>query len=131
MNKVLLIVALLLPGVANAAPLTGVFQTEPGDSGGVLHVGMASCADDAALTCGTILRAYKADGTANTDYKHLGKPIVWAMTDSGNGTWGNGKIWAPDRDKIYASKMSINGDMLQVKGCVAFICRTQNWVPVP
>ncbi|PCJ76981.1 MAG: imidazoleglycerol-phosphate dehydratase [Rhodobacteraceae bacterium] len=131
MKKVLMIVALLLPSFAYAAPLTGVFQTEPGDEGGVLHVGMAPCADDAALTCGTILRAYKADGTANTEYEHLGKPIVWAMSDGGNGKWGGGKIWAPDRDKTYASKMSMNGNMLQVKGCVAFICRTQNWIPVP
>jgi uncharacterized protein (DUF2147 family) len=131
MKKTLLAIALFLPGLANADALTGVYQTEPGDEGGVLHVGMAPCADDPALTCGTILRAYKADGSANTEYEHLDKPIVWAMENSGNGRWGSGKIWAPDRDKTYASKMSLNGNILQVKGCVAFICRNQNWVAVP
>lgn len=131
MKKILMTIALILPSFANAGALTGVFQTEPGDTGGFLHVGMEPCADDAALTCGTILRAYKADGSANTDYEHLGKPIVWAMEDRGNGKWGSGKIWAPDRDKTYDSRMALNGNVLQVKGCVAFICRNQNWVNVP
>lgn len=131
MKKILLAIAMVLPGIANAAALTGVYQTEPGDSGGFLHVGMAPCADDAALTCGTILRAYTADGSQDNAYEHLGKAIVWAMEDRGNGSWGSGKIWAPDRDKTYDSKMALNGKILQVKGCVAFICRNQNWIVVP
>ena len=131
MKKVLLALALVLPGFANAETLTGVFQTEPGDTGGFLHVAMAPCADNAELTCGTILRAYAADRTQDNEYEHLGKPIVWAMEGLSNGKWGGGKIWAPDRDKTYASKMSLNGNILQVKGCVAFICRNQDWVNVP
>lgn len=130
-KKILMIIALVLPGFVNAETLTGVFQTEPGDSGGFLHVGMAPCADDAALTCGTILRAYHADGSANIGYEHVGKPIVWAMQDRGNGKWGRGKIWAPDRDKTYDSNMRMKSNMLVVKDCVAIICRNQNWVPVP
>ena len=124
-------IALVLPSLANAGALSGVYQTEPGDTGGFLHVGMAPCADDAALTCGTILRAYTADGSQDNEYEHLGKPIVWAMEDRGNGRWGRGKIWAPDRDKTYDSKMALNGKFLAVKGCVAFICRNQNWIVVP
>ena len=131
MKRILLALALVLPGFATAGALTGVFQTEPGDSGGFLHVGMAPCVDDVELTCGTILRAYTVDGAQDNEYEHLGKPIVWAMEDRGNGRWGRGKIWAPDRDKTYDSKMSMNGNVLQVKGCVAFICRNQNWINVP
>lgn len=131
MKKLLLALALAIPTLVNAEVLTGVYQTEPGDSGGVLHVQMAACADDPALTCGTIIRAYSADGTQDNEYQHLGKPIVWAMVDAGNGKWAKGKIWAPDRDKTYSSKMALNGDFLSVKGCVAFICRNQNWIVVP
>lgn len=131
MKKILLALALVVPGIANSATLSGVYQTEPGDSGGVLHVQMAPCVDDAALTCGTILRAYSADGSLNADYEHLGKPIVWAMPDKGGDKWGKGKIWAPDRDKTYDSHMALEGNILKVKGCVAFICRNQNWVAVP
>lgn len=130
MKKILLALALVVPSLANAGTLSGVYQTEPGDTGGVLHVEMAACADDGALTCGTILRAYNADGKQDNAYEHLGKPIVWAMADRGSSKWGKGKIWAPDRDKVYDSKMSFSGNVLQVKGCIAFICRTQNWVVV-
>ena len=131
MKKILLAIALVLPSLANAGALSGVYQTEPGDTGGFLHVGMAPCADDTVLTCGTILRAYTADGSQDNEYEHLGKPIVWSMEDRGNGKWGRGKIWAPDRDKTYDSKMALNGNILAVKGCVAFICRNQNWIVVP
>ncbi|MEO0924159.1 MAG: DUF2147 domain-containing protein, partial [Pseudomonadota bacterium] len=37
---------------------------------------------------------------------------------------------APDRDKVYKSKMSLSGNALKVSGCVAVICRSQNWVRV-
>ncbi|MEE9454397.1 MAG: DUF2147 domain-containing protein [Paracoccaceae bacterium] len=127
MKRLIIIAALLLPGMAGADVVSGVFQTQPGDSGGFLHVKMAACANDATLTCGTILRAYHADNSAHTDYEHLGKPIVWDMQDQGDGHWGDGKIWAPDRDKTYNSKMQMQGNLLTVKGCVAFICRGQTW----
>lgn len=131
MKKILLALALVIPSFATSGTLSGVYQTEPGDSGGVLHVEMAPCADDAALTCGTILRAYDKDGVQDSAYEHLGKPIVWAMPDKGNNKWGKGKIWAPDRDKTYDSHMALEGNILKVKGCIAFICRNQNWVTVP
>ena len=131
MKKLLLAAALLIPGIANAGVLNGVYQSEPGDAGKFIHVEMGACADDAALTCGTIIRAYNADGSLDPTNVNIGKPIVWAMEDRGNGRWSSGKIWAPDRNKTYDSKMSVNGNILQVKGCVAFICRDQNWVNVP
>lgn len=127
MKRLVLAAALALPTLANAEVVSGVFQTQPGDSGGFLHVQMGPCASNAALTCGTILRAYSEDRSANTEYENIGKPIVWDMEDRGNGNWGHGKIWAPDRDKTYNSKMNLNGNQLTVEGCVAIICRGQTW----
>lgn len=127
MKRILFAVALLVPGLANAGVLSGVFQTEPGDTGKFVHVQMGACAGDASLTCGTIIRAYNPDGSSDNANENIGKPIVWDMADNGNGTWGAGKIWAPDRDKTYNSKMNLNGNLLTVKGCVAFICRGQTW----
>ena len=45
------------------------------------------------------------------------------MKSKGNGKYGGGKIWAPDRDKTYSSKLVLSGDQLQVKGCILIICR--------
>ncbi len=130
MKKLLLMIALLLPGLANAAVLTGVFQTAPGDTGKFLHVQMGPCADDASKTCGTIIRVYNADASMDTESENIGKPIVWDMEDKGNGKWGGGKIWAPDRDKTYNSKMRIEGNLLKVEGCVAIFCRSMTWQKV-
>ena len=127
MKKLFLMIALLLPGLANAAVLTGVYQTEPGDTGSFLHVELGPCADNAELTCGTIIRKYNADATMDPAYENLGKPIVWNMEDKGNGKWGGGKIWAPDRDKTYNSKMTLEGNLLKVEGCVAIFCRAMTW----
>ena len=116
-------------GVA-AQDIGGLWQTEPGDSGGVLHVAIAPCG---AEVCGTIQSAFAADGTRSADYPHLGKPIIWDMAADGAGQWKGGSIWAPDRDKVYGARMEFeSADRLKVSGCVAggLICRGQVWLRV-
>lgn len=127
MKKYLLIAALALPTYATAGTLTGVYQTEPGDTGKFAHVEMAPCASNASLTCGTMIRAYNPDGSADNGNANIGRLMVWDMEDKGNGSYGNGKIWDPSKDKVYNSKMSLSGNALTVKGCIAFICRGQTW----
>ncbi len=131
MKKALFALALALPGMANAGVLSGTFQTAPGDSGNFLHVEIGPCSSNASLTCGTIVRKYNADGSLDSAYENLGKPIIWDMVDQGNGHWGKGKIWAPDRDKTYNSKMTLNGNKLKVEGCVLIFCRSQTWQMLP
>ena len=43
---------------------------------------------------------------------------------------GKGKIWQPSTDKVFASKMTLEGDTLYVSGCVAIICKKQTWTRV-
>ena len=58
----------------------------------------------------------------------IGRDIILGMQIKGNGKYAGGTIWAPDTDKTYSSKMTLEGDALVVKGCVAvFLCRGQNW----
>ena len=45
----------------------------------------------------------------------------------GGGSYSGGKIWAPDTDKTYRSKMTLSGNALKVSGCVGPICRGQTW----
>ena len=52
------------------------------------------------------------------------------MAADGGGKYSGGKIWAPDRDKTYRSKMELSGDRLKVSGCVGPICRGQTWARV-
>lgn len=52
--------------------------------------------------------------------------VLWA------GAAGTGMAWAADRDKTYASTMTLSGDTLAVAGCVlgGLICRSQAWTRV-
>ena len=69
------------------------------------------------------------NGNASSEYEHLGKQLIWDMGVDGGGYYSGGKIWAPDADKTYKSKMSLDGNTLTVKGCVAggLVCRGQDW----
>lgn len=118
---------LLSPFALAVDPAVGVWQTEPGDSGGHLHVQIEPCEDK---LCGFILRAFDKDGHPVADYEHLGKPMITDMQITGTGRYAKGKIWAPDKDKTYKSKMRLGDQSLIVKGCIAFICRSQHWKAV-
>lgn len=115
---------------AFADPVDGLWKTQPGDTGGYLHVSIAPCG---SAICGTIDTAFDADGNEQLNYENLGKQIIWDMVPEGNGSYDDGKIWAPDRNKTYSSKMSLDGqNKLTVKGCVAggLVCRGQTWTRV-
>lgn len=124
--------ALLLAAAAAAgseAGVNGVWKTAENDAGGYLEVTVAACDSDAALTCGTITSAFTASGP-DPDYQYLGRPIVWDMSTANGQRFAGGKIWDPEDDKTYSSKMQLNGDELDVKGCIAFVCSGQAWTRV-
>ena len=118
--------AIGLAGAAQADPATGTWRTQPGDTGGYLLVDIAPCGN---AVCGKIAQAYDKDNAVIADYEHAGKRMIWDMAADGGGSYSGGKIWAPDSDKTYKSKMSLTGNTLTVKGCVAggLICRGQDW----
>lgn len=123
--KTALAALVLSAGAAFASdPVEGVWRTEPGDSGGYLHVSVYGCGD---AICGVIRKAVNDRGEVNDSYEHLDRRMIWDMRAEGGGRYGGGKIWAPDRGKTYNSKMTLDGDRLTVEGCVVFICRGQTW----
>lgn len=129
MKKTFLAVAMTLAGATAsfADPVEGIWKTAANDAGEYLHVKVAACGNQ---ICGTVHEAYSASGTANSGYEHLGKKMIWDMGADGGGAYSGGKIWAPDADKTYKSKMSLNGNTLKVKGCISVVCRSQNWTRV-
>ncbi len=112
-------VAVASAGAAMADPVEGTWKTETGETGGYLHVKIAACGDS---FCGTIAKVVSNDNTDIT-----GKRMIWDMKAKGNGSYSGGRIWAPDVDKTYRSKMSLTGNTLKVSGCVGPICRGQSW----
>jgi len=106
---------------ALADPVEGIWKTEV-DDGAYAHVTMAPCG---AKLCGVISRTFNSTG----EYKStsIGKKIVWDMQAKGSGRYKSGKIWQPSTEKVYKSKMALNGNSLQISGCVGPICKKQMW----
>ncbi len=119
------ILGLGFAGMAMADPVHGTWKTTPDDNGNFGHIQVKACDDK---ICGTLVRSFDADGT-ETQSDNIGKNIIWDMVARGDGRYSGGKIWAPDRDRTYRSRMALNGNELEVKGCVVggLICRGQDW----
>ena len=72
-------------------------------------------------------------GECSGQYK--GKPFVgivtlWNLKANKDGTWGGGNGYKPSEDRSFTAKsvtLVDGGKKLEVKGCVAFICRTGTW----
>ena len=111
--------ALMTAGLAAADPVHGIWKTTPDDNGSYGHIKISACGN---MICGTLIRGFDSTG-AEGDDGNIGKKIIWDMQAQGDGAYGKGKIWAPDRDRTYNSKMQLSGDSLSVSGCVLGICR--------
>ncbi|MDW4497429.1 DUF2147 domain-containing protein [Sulfitobacter sp. D35] len=110
-----------------ADPIYGTWQTAKDDNGNFGHIEVAPCG---AKICGTLVRSYNPDGT-QLQSPHVGRQIIWDMQAQGGGAYAGGKVWSPDRDKTYNSKLALSGDQLKVSGCVIGICRDGGtWVRV-
>jgi uncharacterized protein (DUF2147 family) len=111
--------AVLISAPAMAGGLVGTWQTTPDDNGNYGNIEVSKCGNK---YCGILVKSFNPDGS-ELKSPNVGKKIIWDMEDQGNGAYGNGKIWSPDRDKTYKSKMKLNGNTLSIKGCISFICR--------
>lgn len=120
--KHLMLSAALLMGLAGAAaadPVDGTWKTAPDDNGNFGHIQVGACG---AKICGTLVKSFDSSG-AESQSDNVGKKIIWDMVAKGDGYYSGGKIWSPDRDKTYKSKMTLSGNKLSVEGCVLLICR--------
>jgi uncharacterized protein (DUF2147 family) len=61
-----------------------------------------------------------------------GMVILWGLRPAGAG-WGGGMVLDPERGKSNRSKLQLRdgGRTLAVSGCIAFICRSQDWLREP
>lgn len=120
------VILMMAWSMAQAEGVEGKWRTESNDAGGYLEVTISPCESDKAKTCGTITKAFKSTGS-DEDYKNLGKPIVMDMKTKDGIAFSGGKVWDPEKDKIYKSKMTLKGDDLDVEGCISFICIGEDW----
>ena len=105
--------------VVAADPIYGLWQTIPDDNGNFGHIEVQDCD---GTSCGVLMKSFDTAGKS-IESDNIGKRIIWNMKSKGDGKYGGGKIWSPDTDKTYASKLELVGDELKVSGCVFIVCR--------
>ena len=101
-------------------PVEGVWKTALQEDGAYGFVQIAPCG---AAFCGTLIIGVNAAGAVATSGGNIGKLIIWDMIAQGDGLYDSGKIWSPDSDTTYNSKLRLSGNSLAVSGCVLGICR--------
>jgi uncharacterized protein (DUF2147 family) len=110
---------------AAADPIEGTWQTQP-DDGAYAHVVVAPCGQ---AYCGTFQRTFRDSG----EYKspNLGKKVLIDMVPQGSGNYA-GKVWRPSNDKLYIGKVSVAGNSMKMRGCVAggLVCSSQTWARI-
>ncbi len=62
------------------------------------------------------------------DKKVMGMTIITDMEKDGD-EWNGGKILDPENGKIYRCKIWVEDGNLKVRGYIAFLYRTQTWLP--
>lgn len=124
MKKLLLLAgaSLFFASSALADDVYGTWKTIPDDNGYYGHVKVGPCKDSSKI-CGQLIGSFKAADNSVHESENVGKLLIWDMVNEGDGNYGGGKAWSPDRDKTYKGKLKLRGSQLTVQGCVAFICR--------
>jgi uncharacterized protein (DUF2147 family) len=61
--------------------------------------------------------------------KVIGMKIINGMKKTGNNEWTEGTILDPNNGKVYKCKLFTEGKNLMVRGYIAFLYRTQTWLP--
>ena len=130
MRKLMLVTVIaVVSATAIAGGAEGIWRTEANDDGGYIEITVGPCAADASKTCGTISKAMTNEGE-NPQYQHLGELMVKDMSTKDGVKYSGGTIWDPQDNKTYKAKMHLDGDELDVKGCVSVFCSGQNWARV-
>ncbi len=121
----------------HASPV-GKWKTLDDKTGKVMTVSEIYEAKNGTLAA-KIVEAVGVPATCTTcSGQHQNKPMVgivtlWNLKANKDGTWGGGNGYKPSEDRNFTAKsvkLVDGGKKLEVKGCVAFICRTATWVRV-
>lgn len=97
---------LLVASPALADPVEGVWRTHAGADGRSGLVRIAPCG---AGFCGSVVEG-----------PHLGEVVLRDIPAG----YGGGEVIDPSTGKSYAARLRLEGDRLEVAGCLMRICRT-------
>jgi uncharacterized protein (DUF2147 family) len=105
-------------------------------SNGKVTVKVSPCGDN---LCGKIIDLAKPldkNGNPKIDKENpdpalrsrpvIGLSLLQNMRPAGEGQW-EGAIYNPDDGRTYDAKMTIDGNVMKVKGCIVVFCKTKEF----
>jgi uncharacterized protein (DUF2147 family) len=118
----------------NASPL-GKWKTLDDKTGKPMTITEVYMAKNGTMAAKIVENLGLPATCADCSGDHKGKPMVgmvtlWNLKEK-DGVWGGGNGYKPSEDREFSAKsirLIDGGKKLEVKGCVAFICRTATWV---
>ncbi|WP_170349121.1 DUF2147 domain-containing protein [Ruegeria atlantica] len=122
-SVVLVVIAVLMPVMAAADPIVGVWKTEPDRKNLISHIQISACGDK---FCGQIQSAYDKSGK-EVQTPNIGKKLFWDVASEGGGKYGGGDFWIPMVNVDVVPQMTLSGDTLTVRGCEHVVCGHQKW----
>lgn len=136
----LAIIAVFLFSInSQAQAITGKWKTIDDETGEAKSIVQIWLAED-GLYYGKIMKLFdetkqnsvcdkceKSDPRYNQ--KVLGMKIIQKMKKTGGNEYTEGTILDPNNGKVYKCKLFREGDNLMVRGYIAFLYRTQTWLP--
>lgn len=113
-------IAASLASLPAFADITGKWLSEKNDEGKQISVEIYNCGEQ---ICGKIADVHNSDNTSI-----IGTEIIVDMNKKSDTKYSGGKIYAPDDEKWYKSKIKVkDANTIKVSGCVALFCRGQVW----
>ena len=101
-----------LAGAASADPLLGSWRTAADDNG---HSGLIEVTVCGRSLCGELVGAFDENGNPMQS-PNIGRLIIWDTNPTQGGDYV-GRVYSPDRDEEYDSRLVLTGDSLSVSGC--------------
>ena len=104
------------------ADITGNWLSDKNKEGKQITVKIYNCGEQ---ICGTITAVHNSDNDSI-----IGDEIIENMKKKNDVKYGGGRVYAPDTEKWYKSKIKVeDANTIKLSGCVAgvLICRAVVW----
>ena len=121
--------------LAQSQGILGLWTTDKGKG----RVEIVSCAAPKQGLCGTIVwisEPNDKEGKPQTDKANkdkslrsrpiVGLPIFEGWREAGANKW-KGAVYDPEDGQSYDVDITLAGDKLTLKGCIAFLCESDTW----
>ncbi|WP_082850868.1 MULTISPECIES: DUF2147 domain-containing protein [unclassified Sulfitobacter] len=118
---------LLFLGCAGALPAwaevaLGLWRTAPDTNGRVMQVRAKPCGEELCVWVERVTDRRGIDKRSGA----VGRRMVWDMAQQEDGSY-RGKFWDPKVNRVFDTRLSVDGNRILLRPCDAQQCREMTW----